>query len=130
MLDQLFGVGALAHRGLFPLTGGLCVDLSPHRTTMTQTKCCPILHFWSWWGVQRARHVRRVSGGLVSKNCKLTHLTGSDVGLEFQGGRSHQRNQVVIHVDMPQPGGYVTTGLSMERVKNSSFPAVPLVQGF
>ena len=34
-----------------PLTGGLCGDLSPHRTTMTQTKCCPILHFGSWWGV-------------------------------------------------------------------------------
>ena len=33
---------------------------------MTQTKCCPILHFGSWWGVQRSRHVRRVSGGLVS----------------------------------------------------------------
>ena len=36
-----------------PLTGGLCGDLSPHRTTMTQTKCCPVLHFGSWWGVQR-----------------------------------------------------------------------------
>ena len=32
-----------------PLTGGLCGDLSPHRTTMTQTKCCPILHFGTWW---------------------------------------------------------------------------------
>ena len=29
-----------------PLTGGLCGDLSPHRTTMTQTKCCPIFAFW------------------------------------------------------------------------------------
>ena len=35
-LYQLFGVGALAHRGLPPFTGGLCGDHSPHRTTMTQ----------------------------------------------------------------------------------------------
>ena len=46
---QLFGVGALAHRGLPPFTGGLCGDHSPHRTTMTQRKCCPILHFGLWW---------------------------------------------------------------------------------
>ena len=46
---QLFGVGALAHRGL-PLYRGLVRGIiSPHRTTMTQTKCCPILHFGSWW---------------------------------------------------------------------------------
>ena len=32
-----------------PFTRGLCGDLSPHRTTMTQTKCCPILHFGLWW---------------------------------------------------------------------------------
>ena len=43
---ELFGVGALAHRGLPPFTGGLCGDFSPHRTTMTQTKCCPIFAFW------------------------------------------------------------------------------------
>ena len=49
ILDQLFGVGALAHRGLPPFIGGLCGDRSPHRTTMTQTKCCPILHFGLWW---------------------------------------------------------------------------------
>ena len=48
-LYQLFGVGALAHRGLPPFIGGLCGDHSPHRTTMTQTKCCPILHFGLWW---------------------------------------------------------------------------------
>ena len=41
-LDQLFGVRALAHRGLLPFIGGLCGDHSPHRTTMTQTKRCPI----------------------------------------------------------------------------------------
>ena len=35
-LDQLFGVGALAHRGLPPFIGGLCGDHFPHRTTMTQ----------------------------------------------------------------------------------------------
>ena len=34
-LDQLFGVGALAHRGLHLFIGGLCGDHSPHRTTMT-----------------------------------------------------------------------------------------------
>ena len=45
-LDQLFGVGALAHRGLPLFIGGLCGDQSPHRTTMTQTKCCPIFAFW------------------------------------------------------------------------------------
>ena len=49
ILYQLFGVGALAHRGLPPFIGGLCGDHSPHRTTMTQTKCCPILHFGLWW---------------------------------------------------------------------------------
>ena len=32
-----------------PLTGGLCGDHSPHRTTMTQTKRCPIFQFGSWW---------------------------------------------------------------------------------
>ena len=32
-----------------PFTGGLCGDHSPHRTTMTQTKCCPIFKFGSWW---------------------------------------------------------------------------------
>ena len=48
-LDQLFGVGALAHRGLPPFIGGLCGDHSPHRTTMTQTKRCPIFQFGSWW---------------------------------------------------------------------------------
>ena len=47
--DQLFGVGALAHRGLPPFVGGLCGDHSPHRTTMTQTKRCPIFKFGSWW---------------------------------------------------------------------------------
>ena len=46
---QLFGVGALAPRGLPPFIGGLCGDHSPHRTTMTQTKRCPILHFGLWW---------------------------------------------------------------------------------
>ena len=45
-LHQLFGVGALAHRGLPPFIGGLCGDHSPHRTTMTQTKCCSIFAFW------------------------------------------------------------------------------------
>ena len=45
-LDQLFEVGALAHRGLPTFIGGLCGDFSPHRTTMTQTKCCPIFAFW------------------------------------------------------------------------------------
>ena len=47
--DQLFGVGAFAHRGLPPFIGGLCGDYSPHRTTMTQTKRCPIFKFGSWW---------------------------------------------------------------------------------
>ena len=46
IFDQLFGVGALAHRGLPPFIGGLCGDHSPHRTTMTQTKCCSIFAFW------------------------------------------------------------------------------------
>ena len=45
-LYQLFGVGALAPRGLPSFIGGLCGDHSPHRTTMTQTKCCPIFAFW------------------------------------------------------------------------------------
>ena len=49
ILYQLFGVGALAHRGLSLFIGGLCGDHSPHRTTMTQTKYCPILRFGSWW---------------------------------------------------------------------------------
>ena len=31
------------------LIGRLCGDHSPHRTTMTQTKCCPIFKFGSWW---------------------------------------------------------------------------------
>ena len=48
-LHQLFGVGALAHRGLPPFMGGLCGDHSPHRTTMTHTKRCPIFKFGSWW---------------------------------------------------------------------------------
>ena len=39
----------LAHRGLPTFIGGLCGDHSPHRTTMTQRKCCPILHFGLWW---------------------------------------------------------------------------------
>ena len=46
---QLFGLRALAHRGLPPFMGGLCGDHSLHRTTMTQTKCCPFLHFGLWW---------------------------------------------------------------------------------
>ena len=50
---ELFGVGALAHRGLPPFTGGLCGDHSPHRTTMTQTKRCPIFKFGSWWCFSR-----------------------------------------------------------------------------
>ena len=49
ILQQLFGVGALAHRGLSPFIGGSCGDHSPHSTTMTQTKCCPIFKFGSWW---------------------------------------------------------------------------------
>ena len=32
-----------------PFIGGLCGDYSSHRTTMTQTKCCSILHFGLWW---------------------------------------------------------------------------------
>ena len=32
--------------GSLPFIGGLCGDFSPHRTTMTQTKCCPIFAFW------------------------------------------------------------------------------------
>ena len=35
-------MGSLPYRGL-------CGDLSPHRTTMTQTKCCSFLHFGLWW---------------------------------------------------------------------------------
>ena len=35
--------------GSSPLIGGLCGDHSPHRTTMTQTKCCSFLHFGLWW---------------------------------------------------------------------------------
>ena len=50
---QLFGVGALAHRGLLTFIGGLCGDHSPHRTTMTQTKRCPIFKFGSWWAHPR-----------------------------------------------------------------------------
>ena len=45
-LHQLFGVRALAHRGLPPFIGVLCGDYSPQRTTMTQTKCCPVFAFW------------------------------------------------------------------------------------
>ena len=33
----------------FPFIGGLCGDHSPHRTTITQTKRCPIFQFGSWW---------------------------------------------------------------------------------
>ena len=54
-LDQLFGVGALAPRGLPPFIGGLCGDHSPHRTTMTQTKLCPIFQFGSWWAHPQQR---------------------------------------------------------------------------
>ena len=43
---QLFGVGALAPRGLPSFIGSLCGDHSPHRTTMTQTKCCSFFAFW------------------------------------------------------------------------------------
>ena len=50
---QLFGVGALAPRGRLPFIGGLCGDHSPHRTTMTQTKRCPIFKFGSWWAHPR-----------------------------------------------------------------------------
>ena len=53
--DQLFGVGALAHRGLLPFIGGLCGDHSPHRTTMTQTKRCPIFKFGSWWALPQQK---------------------------------------------------------------------------
>ena len=48
-LHQLFGVGALAHRGPLSLHRGLCGDHSPHSTTMTQTERCPIFKFGSWW---------------------------------------------------------------------------------
>ena len=51
--DRLFGVGALAPRGLPPFLGGLCGDHSPHRTTMTQTKRCPIFKFGSLWCFSR-----------------------------------------------------------------------------
>ena len=51
--DRLFGVGALAPRGLSSFIGGLCGDHSPHRTTMTQTKRCPIFKFGSWWCFSR-----------------------------------------------------------------------------
>ena len=47
----LHAVGALAHRGLPPFIGGLCGDLSPHRTTMTQTKCCPFFCILGCGGV-------------------------------------------------------------------------------
>ena len=39
--------------GSLPFIGGLCGDLSPHRTTMTQTKRCPIFKFGSWWCFSR-----------------------------------------------------------------------------
>ena len=35
--------------GSSPFIGGLCGDHSPHRTTVTQTKRRPILHFGLWW---------------------------------------------------------------------------------
>ena len=44
-LDQLFGVGALAHRGLTPFTGGLCGDLSPHHHH-DPNKMLPNSAFW------------------------------------------------------------------------------------
>ena len=31
----------------------MCGDISPHRTTMTQTKRCPIFKFGSWWCFHR-----------------------------------------------------------------------------
>ena len=77
---QLFGVGALAHRGLLPFIGGLCGDLSPHRTTMTQTKCCPILHFGLWW-----LHLPVVSHG-TEDSVPLAALKGATECAECDGG--------------------------------------------
>ena len=39
--DQLFGVGALAHRGPSPIGGlcGKCHPLSPHRTNLPREGC-------------------------------------------------------------------------------------------
>ena len=38
-----------------PFIGGLCGDHSPHRTTMTQTKCCPFFKYPLRDGVPRCR---------------------------------------------------------------------------
>ena len=46
ILDQLFGSRSPCASWAPPFIGGLCGDYSPHRTTMTQTKCCPIFAFW------------------------------------------------------------------------------------
>ena len=66
--DRLFGVGALAPRGL-PFIGGLCGDLSPHRTTMTQTKRCPNFKFGS-----RLRDQRFLRAGVRPRYQRLQTL--------------------------------------------------------
>ena len=38
-----------------PLHWGLVRDHSPHRTTMTQTKRCPIFKFGSWWSLPQQK---------------------------------------------------------------------------
>ena len=80
ILYQLFGVGALAHRGLTPFIGGLCGDHSPHRTAMTQTKCCPILHFGLWW-----LHLPVVSHG-TEDSVPLAALKNATECAECDGG--------------------------------------------
>ena len=101
--DQLFGVGTLAHRGLLPpFLGGLCGDHSPHRTTMTQTKRCPIFQFGSWWAHPTMPRLFRViaystgsSNGEASCSStsvliphQVAHLGMSLLGPEFR--RDHR----------------------------------------
>ena len=64
---QLFGVGALAHRGLPPFIGGLCGDYSQHRTTMTQAKCCPIFCIWVMVGSSARKRCSSSCFGCVSQ---------------------------------------------------------------
>ena len=65
--------------GLHPFIGGLCGDYSPHRTTMTQTKCCSILHFGLWWCLTVGFAYSGASGTYISfveVGCWIRHSSG------------------------------------------------------
>ena len=87
--------------GFLPFIGGLCGDFSPHRTTMTQTKCCPIFCILGCGGVPfngSSRSHRALEGSSLPSSIVpfSVLLRRSTLALRLGGSGSWQRSEFYV----------------------------------